>query len=467
VAAIRYFRALNPVILPPGKPVEVNWPVLAFTAALSVLTTVIFGFLPAWKGSQTDLNQVLKSSGRSSSPSLSKQRAGQALVVFEVALSLVLLVAAALLIRSVMQFTSAPLGFATDGVATMSLSLSPLSYANPSQRMSFYDRVTERLAEMPEVHGAALTSAVPSVGGSLSGVMSIEGQPEPPKTANNSGEQYVSLEYFRFFKIPLLSGREFTSADRPQSEAVGVVNEALAREYFPHQDALGKRVRFHGLPKTELLTIVGIVRDEKHFNRTQEMSWIASPLIYRPLRQDPQAQVHVLVRGAGDANKIGAIVQKQLAVLDPAVPVFYMETLQHFLSQFTAYPVFRAVLLGGFAGLALLLAVVGVYGVLSQLVEARTQEIGVRVALGAQPADVLTLVLRSGMVLTGAGICCGLFVSWIVTRFLSSLLYGIGTTDLPTFAAVSLVLAIAAFAAMYLPARRAAKTDPIKALRND
>lgn len=467
VGAVRAFRALNPVILPPGKPVEVNSPVLLFTAALSILTTLIFGFLPAWKGSQTDLNDVLKSTGRGTTGSLSKQRIGRMLVVLEVTLSLVLLVVAGLLIRSVVQFTSAPMGFASEGMSTMTLSLSPVSYSTPVKRTSFYDRVKERLAELPEVRGSTLSSAVPSVGGSLNGVLSIDGRPEPEYSTSHAGEQFVALGYFHFFQIPLVSGREFASSDRPESQAVAVVNEALVREYFPSQDPIGKRLRFRGLPKTESLLIVGVVRDEKHFNRVNEMSWVASPLIYRPLQQDPPAQVHVIVRGTGDGNATGALVQRQLAALDPAVPVFYMETLQHFMSQFTAYPQFRAVLLGGFAGLALLLAVVGLYGVLSQLVEQRTQEIGVRVALGAQRSDVLTLVIRRGMILTGIGISSGLFLAIVVTRFLSSLLYGVGSTDLLTFGSVSLVLTAAAFAAMYLPARRAAKVDPVKALKSE
>jgi putative ABC transport system permease protein len=217
--------------------------------------------------------------------------------------------------------------------------------------------------------------------------------------------------------------------------------------------------------KSEWLLIVGVVADEKHFSHVQEMSWDSSPLIYRPLSEDPPTQVNVMVRGAGEAGRIGETVRSQIASIDPNVPVFDIETLDHFLTRFTAYPEFRAVLLGGFAGLALLLSAVGLYGVLSQLVEQRTQEIGVRVALGAQQSQVLKLVLRSGMVLTGLGICLGLLASGGLTRFLASLLYGVGSTDLWTFGSVCLVLLAAAFAAMYIPARRATKVEPLKALR--
>ncbi len=467
VAAVRYFRALDPVTLPPGAVVEVNWPVLAFTAGLCLLTTVVFGFVPAWKGSHADLNEVLKCSGRGNFGDRGKQRLARGLVVLEVMLSLVLLVGAGLLIRSVMQFVSEPLGFKTDGVATMSLSLPPAAYATASQRAIFYRRAMDRLAELPELRGWALTTAIPPLGGNASGALSVDGRPEAENAPNDTREEVVSPEYFHFFQIALLRGREFTSADGPQQQTVAVVNEALVREYFPHEDPIGKQLRFRGLPRTESLLVIGVVRDEKHFDHAQEMSWVASPLIYRTLWQDPPPQASLLVRGRSDANRTGAVVQRQLASLDPIVPVFDIETLQHFISRFTAYPQFRAVVLGGFAAVALLLAVTGIYGVLSQLVEQRRQEIGMRVALGAQRGEVLSLVLRSGMLLTGIGICLGLFVAWALTRFLSSLLYGVGATDLLTFAEVSAILAAASFAAIYLPARRAARTDPMKALRHE
>lgn len=467
VAALRYFRALDPVALPPGAVVQVNWPVLAFTAGLCLLTTVVFGFVPACKGSRTDVNEILKANGRGNFGDRGKQRLGRGLVVLEVTLSLVLLAGAGLLIRSVMEFVSTPLGFRTNGIATMSLSLPPVAYPAATQRAVFYQRVMDRLAELPELRGWALTTAVPPTGGNVSGALSVAGRPERENAPNDTREEIVSPQYFHFFQIPLLRGREFTSADSAQTQAVAVVNEALVREYFPREDPIGKQLRFRGLPKTETLVVIGVVGDEKHFSHAQEMSWVASPLIYRSFWQDPPPQIQVLVSGAGDGNRIGALVQKQLASLDPTVPIFRVETLQHFMSHFTAYPRFRAVVLGGFAGLALLLAVIGIYGVLSQLVEQRTQEIGVRVALGAQRSDVVSLVLRSGMLVTGVGICIGLFVAWALTRFLSSLLYGVGATDVLTFAEVSAILAAAAFAAMYLPAKRAAKTDPIKALRHE
>lgn len=462
--AVRYFRAVEPVTLPPGAVVEVNLPVLAFTAILSLLTVVLFGFVPAWRGSRTDLNEVLKANGRANFGDRSKQLLGRGLVVFEVMLSLVLLAGAGLLIRSVVEFTSAPLGFKTAGIATMSLSLPPLSYPTPKQRLNFYQRVRQRLSELPDVRGYTLTTSIPSVGGVVSGALSVEGRPEPDDNSATAREEIVGDGYFRFFQIPLLRGREFAEADT-SGPPVALVNETLVREYFPHEDPIGKHLHFRALAHTESLLIVGVVRNEKHYDRIREMSWISSPMIYRSVWQEPPTEVHVLVSGVGDANRLGAMVQKELAALDATVPVFYLETLDHFLNHFTAYPKFRAVLLGGFAGLALLLAVVGLYGVLSELVDQRTTEIGVRVALGAQHSDVLKLVLRGGMLLTGAGICLGIFTAWGLTRFLSSLLYGVGSTDLPTFATVSAVLAAAALSAMYLPARRAVKTNPNKALR--
>jgi putative ABC transport system permease protein len=465
VAAVDYFHAANPVELPPGKPVEVNLSVLAFTAALSILTTLVFGLFPAWKGSQTDLNAAIKSNARGSSASLHRQRLGHALVVVEVMLSLLLLIAAGLLIRSVLQFGSAPLGFATDGILKLTVTLPPLSYASPAQRINFCDRVLNRLASMPEVREAALTTAIPSIGGSGSGVLSVEGRPEAENAPNDTGNQTVSLDYFRFFQIPLLRGREFAPSDQAHSEAVAVVNSALVREYFPHEDPLGKHLQFRGNTRTDWLLVVGVVADEKHFSHSQEMSWVSSPLIYRPLAQDPPAQLYVMTRGTGQRGVSGDAVRRELAAIDPNVPVFDVETLPHFLLHFTSYPKFRAVLLSAFAGLALLFSVVGLYGVLSQLVEQRTQEIGVRVALGAQQSQVLQLILRDGLRLIGFGLSLGLFASWAFTRFLATLLYGVGTTDSLTFGAVFLLLLAASVLAIYLPARRATRLEPVQALR--
>ncbi len=468
VAAVRWFHMANPVELPPGTHVAVNIPVLVFTLATSIVTTVLFGFLPAWRASRVDLNDVLKAQGRGATQSARRRTLAKALVVGEVALSLVLLAGAGLLIRSFARFASAPFRPGTEQLIMMTVNLPERTYSTTEQKLRFYTQLLDNLQPLADTHQVLLTKNNPLWGGA-DGVLEVQGQPGPTPGAapHDIDNTSISPDYFSVVGPSLERGRPFDARDNERSQPVAIVNEALARKYFPHEDPLGRHIRLLSEASTNpWLTIVGVVGNQKSHTVYQEMAWIENPIVYRPFSQEPFASMEILIRSHQPAERVGVLVRNQTAQLDPSVPVTNIETLQHLLdTQFLAYPRFRAVLLGAFAALALLLAVIGLYGVLAQLVAQRTQEIGVRMALGARTTDVLGAMMREGMLLVMAGIALGLFGSWLATRSLATLLYGVKPTDPLTLTGVSSALILAALAATYIPARRAARVDPIVALR--
>jgi predicted permease len=458
--AVHYFNIAKPVDLPPGALVELNLPVLAFTALLAVLTTVLSGFVPAWRAAKSGVSESLKSAGRSSAGP-SRQRLARGLIAVQVALSLVLLAGAGLMIRSTMNFASAPLGFRPNNLTAMAVTL-PRSYAKPEQRLEFYDQVKASILAQPGVEGVGLSTHVALRGAGGTSVLSIEGRPpgDPKTVVLDTEQQYVSDGYFHFLGMPVRRGRELAWADRGEQQLVTVVNEATVRKYFPQEDPIGKRIKFPG-PQEPWLTIVGVVADEKQSTPFKEMAWDSPPIVYRALAQQTQTTFDVVFRGSLASTG----VQQAVQALEPDARISEVETMDHVISRYLAYPQFRAVLMGGFAGLALLLAVVGLYGVLSQLVVQRTREIGIRMALGAQRGDVLGAIVKEGMLLAGIGVAVGLFAAGWLARFLSSLLYEVKAEDPSTLVGVAIVLMAAALLATYLPARRAARVDPTVSLR--
>ncbi len=461
--AVYYFKKASPVELPPGAAVELNIPVLVFAAALALLTTVIAGFAPAWRASKAGISASLNSGGRSSGGP-SRQRLARGLIATEVALSLVLLAGAGLMIQSTMNFASAPLGFRPDKLIAMSVSLSPQSYSRPEQRVNFYDLVKRRIGTLPGVEGIGLTTHMALRGSNGISVLNIEGRPHAnPKTVVlDTEQQYISDGYFRFLGVPIRLGREFAWTDRGEKAPAAVVNDALVRKYFPMEDPIGKRIRFPGAENLNpWLTIVGVVADEKQSTPFQEMAWASPPIVYRALAQQTNSTFDLVVRSSLPT----AGLQHEVEALDPGVRIANVETMQQVISRYLAYPRFRAVLMGGFAGLGLLLAVVGLYGVLSQLVGQRTQEIGIRIALGAQRRHVVGAIVREGMLLVAFGGAAGLAAAKWLTRFLASLLYGVKAQDATTLVGVTVLLIAAALLATYFPARRAASVDPIVSLR--
>jgi putative ABC transport system permease protein len=463
-AGVRYFRAADPVKLPPGTSVAVDLPILAFTVVLAVLTTVLFGVLPASKASRVNLNDILKSSGRISAGK-KKHTLAKALIVVEVALSIVLLVESGLVIESVERFATAPLGFQVSHLMMLSINPPTKSYVKPKQRVEFYGQVLDDLRAVPGLQAAALSTAVPLRGVTGWDALIVEGRPAPtPQTAiHDISQQAISDGYLRVMGMSLRSGREFDDRDSQDGPRVAIINEALALKYFSHEDPLGRHIRLLGEPD-EWLTVVGIAEDEKRTTVYQEMAWLDSAIVYRPISQQPPATVNLLIRGA-DRIALGVIVQSRIEKIDPSVMVGKPETVERLISDYLKYPRFRETLLGCFAAVALLLAAIGLYGVLSQFVAQHTHHIGVRMTLGATPAQVMREVLLYGGRLIGAGLLLGLTGAAAGARVLTSLLYGVKPIDPLTFFAAPLLLTFVAVTASYVPARRATKVDPMVALR--
>ncbi len=465
-AALDYFRAANPVEMPVGARVEMNTPVLAFTLAASCLTALLFGFAPAWRGSAVSLSDALKSGGRG--VFAGRNRLARALVAGEVALSVVLLAGAALLIESVARMGSAPLGFQPDGLLTTAVFLPPGRYADQPARVRRYEQIRSRVAALPGVERVALAySLPPHDGGNLA--LEVFGRPvEKGREVHDVALKSITPDYFATLGSSLRRGRVFNGHDRLDSEPVAIIDDALARQYFPHSDPLDQRVRTNdGRTRQPWATIVGIVETQKRTIVYQEMNWIDTPTLFRPLAQDSPLAVSLAIRTGAGAIPMGVAIRREVSGLDSEIVVAGVEPMRRIIATYLSYPRFRAILLGGFGLFALLLAAVGLHGVLGQFVAQRTQEIGVRLALGAQPADIQRLVCRYAGLPVLAGLLVGLASAGLLGRVISGLLYGVRPRDPVTLAAVSFMLLLAAALAIALPARRATRTDPVDALRQE
>jgi putative ABC transport system permease protein len=462
ILTVRYITSKEALQLPPGNPIVVNWEALGFTLILAILTSILFGVVPAWKASRLDLNEVLKQSTATASRTASSHRTSRNLVVAEIALSLIVLVAAGLLVESMIRLTTAPLGFERDGLLTADIHLPASSYPRPEDSMKFWDRVELKLASLPGVQDVAIAPSL-SFGAGTSQV-TIAGAGSSSSVVSASDPEPVSSRYFRVAGIPLLQGREFSDVDGPGSVPVAIVNQAFARQFYPNVTALGQRIKL-GPPdsKEPWLTIVGIVGNVSR--PTLFEGYSRNPSVYRPLRQAPQGSLSIFVRTTGNPRAVEPEVGPAIVAVDNNLPLPTAQTVNESLAWFTAEPRFRAELFSLFSALALLLAAVGIYGVLSQRVSQRLQEIGIRVALGARRNDVLKMVIGEGLWLTLVGIAIGVAGSLALARFLSGMLYGVTATDPLTVAAVSFLLLLVALLACYLPARRATRVDPMAALR--
>lgn len=467
--AVHYFRVLNPIAMPPGNPVHVDFRVLTFAAGLAVITAILFGLAPAWKACRIDLTDALKAGGRSISLSWNAHQLSKTMVVMEVTLSLALLAGAGLLIESVNRLASVPLGFRTDRVLSIAVTLPQWSYSGSESRLRFYRAALGRAMAIPGVESAAFATSLPLTGGRWGGnVLEVEGRPAPDlKTApRDAATASVSSDYFRVMNVPLEQGRLFDDRDREKGNTVAIVNQALAQKYFGHQTPLGARVKAgESGTNRRWLTIVGVVGNEKDQNFFHQMAWEEVPTVFQPVAQDPPGSASLIVLTRTNDALLGTKVREQLSLIDPEAPIGEAQAMGERRSRALSYARFRASLFGLFSGLALLLAGIGLYGVLSQSIAQRTQEFGVRMALGAQRRDVLTLVIRQGLVLTAMGLGAGLVLTLCVTGFLRSLLYGVTPTDPWTLASVSLLLLLVALWAVYIPARRATKVEPMVALR--
>jgi predicted permease len=444
---------------------QLNLPVLAFALVISILTGVLFGLAPALQVSKADLNTDLKEGSRGAA-AFRRSRLRSVLVVAEVALSLVLLAGAGLLLRSFVKLRSVPLGFEADRLLTLPIALPQARYQTKVQVQSFYDTLLERTQSLGDVKSAAAATSLP-----LLGQWDIVVTPE---NRVDSGKKSLTTAYFsgvtpgfhRTLGIQLLKGRLFTGADNERSPAVAIVNEAMAARYWPRQDVLGQRFKW-GPPdsKRSWITVVGVVANLKQNSLAANIS----PGLYLPIPQMPQESpipgFYLAVRTTSDPTAIVSGLRQIIRSLDPELPLFQVQPMQQVLSASVAPRRFNMLLLAAFAGLALLLASIGIYGVMSYSVSQYTHEIGIRMALGASAANVLRLMVRQGMLLVLIGLAVGASGAVALTRVMSSLLFDVKPADPLTFASVSLLLAAVAFAASYIPARRATRVDPMIALR--
>lgn len=456
--------ALKPENLPRLQEIGVDGRVLGFTFGLSLLTGVIFGLLPAWAASRGGVNEALKEGGRSATAGGARQRLRSTFVVVQLAVALILLVGAGLLIKTFWQLRSIETGFNPDRLLTMRVELPEARYQEIFKQTQFRKRVLEGINSLPGVR-AAMVSELPLSGDSLDHNFLIDGRPPIAAGDEPSLETRSVLgDYFRTMQIPLRAGRDFGPQDfADKAPLVGIANEALADQYFPGEDPLGKRIRWARDPEVHWITIVGVVGDVKHFG----LDLPELPGLYSPY---PQAApwkrwMTLVARTQSDPSGMTQAVKEQIWRVDSQLPLTKVQTMHEVAAASFAARRFNMLLLAIFAGLALVLAAVGIYGVMSYAVTQRTKEIGIRMALGAQASDVLKLIVRNGMTLTLIGTAAGLAGALALTRLMTSMLFGVTPTDVRTFATVSLVLIVVAFLACYLPARRATKVDPLLALR--
>jgi putative ABC transport system permease protein len=451
--------ALGAGDIPRSREIGVDGRVLAFTVGLSVLTGLAFGLLPALRASRPDLNEILKDAGRGTSgPGRGRVRA--ALVVAEIALALTLLVGAGLLVKSFVGLRSVNPGFDPSNVLTMRIDLARARYTKPEQAAAFFDQLRRRVAGLPGVEAAGMISELPLSGQPNDMYFSVAGRPPAAGDAKVTADyRRVNHDYFRALRIPMLRGRGFTEQEVTGDAKVIVINETLAREFFPDEDPLGQHLVIN-FGKAEEYEIVGVVGDVRHRSLEGEVY----QMMYVPTLR--VGGTNLVVRtSSSDPLALASAVRGEVAAIDRDQPVSSVRTMEEVVSGSVAQQRFRTLLLAAFAGVALLLAGVGIYGVIAYSVTHRTHEIGIRMALGAEAADILRMVVGQGMALALAGVAVGLLAALALTRVLSSLLFGVAATDMATFAAVSLLIVAVALLACLLPARRATKVDPMIALR--
>ena len=465
--------ALGPLLklaagsVPQGAPIGLDPSVLAFTAGVSLFTGVLFGIMPAMRTAKLDLRKALNEGSRGATAGPGQHRLRGALVVMEIALAMLLLVGSGLLLRSFSRLQEVPPGFQPDHLLVADIPLSQTTYAKPEDRYQFFDRLVERAKSLPGVRSAAAASFLPVSGGGSIIHFNITGR--PPKSPHEfvaAGYRTITPNYLETLGVPLLQGRLFTQADNEKAPAVVVINATMVHTFFPNENPLGKRLQLGALPEQEVPTmeIVGVVGDVR-----PGLGIDPQAEMYLPYRQAdlvlPVFQLSLVMRTAGDPVLQTSALRSALAQIDPNQPLVKVRTMEENMATTVAQPRFRAWLIGIFAMLALVLAGVGVYGVMSYAVTQRTSEIGLRVTMGAQPQDVFHIIVGEGLRLSLLGVGIGLVTALALTRLLQSFLFGISAYDPLTFVGVSVLLTLVALAASFFPARRATRVDPLVALR--
>ena len=462
---LHWFRAVNPVELPPGNEVSLDWQVLLFAAALGVGSAIAFGLFPAWRASQADLNSVLKNSERGIGASASGQRASQALVVVQIALSLILFVGAGLLAASLWRMASTPLGYRTNRVLTAMVNLPKEHYSDIEAKSRFVANFAGRVSAL---HGVEAVTEASNFTPTGENPLSVEGD-AARFSAGGIATQGVSANFFDTMQIPVLRGRSFDTRDRKDTQQIAIINQALANKYFPHADPIGHAVKLSRADDSlqPWLTIAGVVADIKTTTVFQEMGYVEQPTVYRPLTQDAQSSIALMVVTRESEPGLSGAIEEQLASIDPDLSLGRVATMKDKQSAVLSQPRFRTVLFGSFAVLALALASVGLYGVLAQRVAKRKREIALRMALGASRRAVLGRVFQEAFVLASAGILFGVAGAAVAVRVLAGLLYEVRPENLAMFAFASFILILTALLASWNPAWRAANVDPMQVLRSE
>jgi putative ABC transport system permease protein len=458
----RALLALSPPELMDLRSTGVNVPVLLFTFALSLISGIAFGLLPAFEASRFDINEPLKESARGITAGTRAQRLRNVFVVAQVALALVLLIGAGLLIKSLSRLQSVDPGFQADHLLTMRINLPVRKYDSDPKLLNFFKQASEQIRAIPGVESVGAINTIP-FGGPHSGTnLQIEGQPKrPPGQELTTGVCVTDANYFQTMHIPLKRGRLFTPQEAMEMRHVVVVNEAFSRENFPGQDPIGQRVTINMKDDNQPSEIIGIVGDNKHKSLDSEVE----PMAFWPHAELVYSSMTLTIRTHGDSTSIAGAARNVIHQMDPEQPIGEVITMNGLMARSVAKSTFNSMLLGIFSGVALVMAAVGIYGVMSYAVLQRTHEIGVRMALGAQRGDVLKLILKQGVILAVSGVLAGLAGSFGLTRLISTLLFNVAATDKATFAAVAVGLFAITFVASYIPAWRATRVDPLVALR--
>ena len=456
-------EAIGSGITPLPVSIKIDSRVLGFTFALSILTGIVFGLAPALHASNPDLNETLKEAGRSSGAQASRNRLRGVLVMTEVAMALVLLISAGLLIKSVIRLRNVNPGFKAENRLTMNVVLPSAKYPKAPQWIAFYNQLGERLNALPGVESAGFTSVLPFSANFDGRALVVEDHPKPAGEEFDVDLYIVTTAYPQTMAIALLQGRALTEQDSDTTPLVALINETMASEMWPGQDALGKRIKFPGSVKNpqQWRTVIGIVGGVKQYalDRKEPMQ------IYLPEAQFPTNVMTLVVHTLADPQGLIAAVRNQIHEMDKDQAVYNIATMEQLLADSISLRRFSMLLLMSFAGVALMLAGVGIYGVISYSVTQRTHELGVRMALGASRRDIVHLVMRQGMAMTLAGVGIGLVATFASTRVMETLLFNVSATDPATFVIIPVALTIVALGACFVPAQRAAKVDPMEALR--
>ncbi len=468
-ALVKGIAAIAPATVPRLAAVTLDVRALAFALGIALVTGLVFGLVPAAHATGTNVHLSLKDGGRGASADRGRQRARRTLVVSEVALALVLVAAAGLLIKSFVRLRDVNPGFDSGNIFTARVALPPSRYATGTQARLFWRQLIDRARALPGVQSAGAVSALPMTGTIGDWSFQVEGRATSGRESYYAGDwQTVSPDYFTTLRIPLMKGRLMTDADDARGAGVAIVDEELAKRTWPNGDAVGARIRLGGQADSMWRTVIGVVGNVRHRGLDAELR----PHLYLPQWQFPTSDngpvprsMSLVVRTAGDPAAITANVRAEVSRLDPHVPVAAVRTMDDIVGAWASERRLSMMVLSIFAGVALLLAAVGIYGVMSYTVAQRTREMGIRIALGAEPRDVIALVVRQGFALAVVGIAIGLAAALTLTRLMQSMLFQVSATDPTTFIAIAVILATTALAACWVPARRATRVHPTEALR--